>query len=495
MDTGDPPSKRRCIEATRETNQEQQKWSQLHCQIEECYAFNCLCDIHEKDLRKYVILNLSKISKWHNGSSDSENTSCVLFLSFLTWLCQTFHEELSSGVVCSAIHSISAFILDSDQLESLPKLLKSEEDTLRMSAVQALVNLVPLYHCGFDGKSSGSSSFVEQILKEAFSEAAESRAHGEGRRGTELSAADAVGGMDAASLDFDDFFGGGLSSHAAVNHQHVPCADQSDALGHKAALVSVLTGLVAHSESSREDAASGDRHKEGSCEKIELGEDVLCQETEIKYMVMMKMEPNWPKFTKHLEEVLTHHSNTVPGQVYLSEGFKLWENLLSVRGNLSFSKSRVFSQGLTSCVASLSLSCPASVWRSVLDAVSECLCYGTTLALQSIPPQEPCDIAHTIIRLVRFNKFLSQVPCRRADHGALSGDTSEDFDRGLVQKVVLLVLKCVALTTREARYCKIKVGVLIYYSSISGLILQAAKVTPVLLRENQPRVETPTWLL
>ena len=42
--------------------------------------------------------------------------------------------------------------------------------------------------------------------------------------------------------------------------------------------------------------------------------------------------------------------------------------------------------------------------------VSECLCYGTTLALQSVPPGEPCELAHTLIRMVRFNKFLSQVP-------------------------------------------------------------------------------------
>ena len=29
---------------------------------------------------------------------------------------------------------------------------------------------------------------------------------------------------------------------------------------------------------------------------------------------------------------------------------------------------------------------------------------------------------------------------------------SEEYDKGLVQKMVLTILKCVALTTREARY-------------------------------------------
>ncbi len=35
-----------------------------------------------------------------------------------------------------------------------------------------------------------------------------------------------------------------------------------------------------------------------------------------------------------------------------------------------------------------------------MDVVSECLCYGTTLGLQSVPPEEPCQLAHTIIRWV-----------------------------------------------------------------------------------------------
>ena len=59
-------------------------------------------------------------------------------------------------------------------------------------------------------------------------------------------------------------------------------------------------------------------------------------------------------------------------------------------------------------------------------------------------------------RLVRFNKFLSEVPFRESlgMGGSTSiGDTSTgDYDKGLVQKMVLIILKCVALTTREARY-------------------------------------------
>merc|ERR1712168_593848 len=73
-----------------------------------------------------------------------------------------------------------------------------------------------------------------------------------------------------------------------------------------------------------------------------------------------------------------------------------------------------------------------------------------------MPPDEPCQLAHVIIRLVRFNSFLSSVPYQnslgfggQASQGQAHCETS--YDKGLVQKVILIILKCVALTTREAR--------------------------------------------
>ena len=60
--------------------------------------------------------------------------------------------------------------------------------------------------------------------------------------------------------------------------------------------------------------------------------------------------------------------------------------------------------------------------------------------------------------MVRFNSFLSLVPYKSSTGfggSAVSDldptDGDEVYDKGLVQKMVLIVLKCVALTTREAR--------------------------------------------
>ena len=183
---------------------------------------------------------------------------------------------------------------------------------------------------------------------------------------------------------------------------------------------------------------------------------MLCQEMQVKCLVIKMIDPVWPQFTCSVIRVLSSRSIALHHQLYLCEAFKLWQSLISVRANLSFLESRVFSADLPRCLPLLSPRTPATVWRSLLDTVSECLCYGTTLGLQTCPPQEPCSLAHSIIRLVRFNKFLSQVPYKQSlGFGGSAGlgaeVTGEDYDKGLVQKMVLIILKCVALTTREAR--------------------------------------------
>ena len=68
----------------------------------------------------------------------------------------------------------------------------------------------------------------------------------------------------------------------------------------------------------------------------------------------------------------------------------------------------------------------------------------------------PHSLTVIFTRLVRFNKFLSQVPYKQSlgfggEAGLDREVTGDGYDKGLVQKMVLIILKCVALTTREAR--------------------------------------------
>jgi len=237
-------------------------------------------------------------------------------------------------------------------------------------------------------------------------------------------------------------------------------------LDQQAWLLRILCGFVSHGGRQREENISRFNNK-ADCEQVELEDEMLCQEFQVKCLVLKALEPNWQKLAKTLAKVAeksaksdSENPREVKHVTYLTEGFKLWKSLISIRANLNFVDTRSFGAHLSLPLYALQSSSAPCIWRSVLDTVSECLCYGSTLGLQSIPPEEPCQLAHTLIRLVRFEGFLSRVPYKHSSGfggiaaiGGISGeeDVEEDYDKGLVQKIVLVLLKAVALTTREAR--------------------------------------------
>ena len=327
---------------------------QQHIQIEEHYPRKCLCGLQDPDLNIYVTQNLSNLSKC--DTSLPEKSSCLLFLGFITWLCETFHDQLSSGFVCSKIRAVASFLLEQDEdLKALIDLLKSEDDTVQFSTVQALTALLPLCHCGLETNSSFSSVFIERMLEDVLDDKEEHR-----------SLLDSVAPGEVACLD-DFFFGEAEPGPSAPRPEVAPSPGPSS-LGYKCQLVAVLAGFVTHTDKPREDGAA---EAAAGCSREELGEDVLCQETEVKMMVLKMMDPVWPRFTRHLAATLADTATAASflGEVYLVHGFRLWQSLISVRANLSFVKSRAFSADLSSSLAQLTSAAPASVWRAVLDTV------------------------------------------------------------------------------------------------------------------------------
>lgn len=81
------------------------------------------------------------------------------------------------------------------------------------------------------------------------------------------------------------------------------------------------------------------------------------------------------------------------------------------------------------------------IWREIVSLFNEVLCYGSTLALQDFLPDEPCNLAHLVIRHVRVEKLLERAPIRQ----------STAPDRSLIQKMVLMILKAIAVTVKETR--------------------------------------------
>jgi len=451
MSTDEPACKKRLIEIVDQKSENLQECLQtsldrLHHKIEDCYPLKCLCGVSGEDLETYIQLNQTKLPLNTNilDSSTESYDSCLLYLNFLSWIGQSFHDQLLGGEVCSRIQSTVQFLVEQDgRISNLLNLLKIQDQNIQYSAVQAVTSLLPLCHCGVDIALPHSDVVLKNIIEEIVGK-------------EENSLLESVAPGEEAGLDGFDFGFEEVETGPIVNN-----AD-NDNLDCKSWMLSILAGFVNHGGRQREDSSESSN---SSCNLVPLEEEMLCQEMQVKCLMIRAMDPIWPRFTGCLLRVLSSNSNTLSSEIFLSEGFKVWRCFISVRANLSFVESRVFTADLPSCLPQLSSSTAPSVWRSVLDTVSECLCYGTTLGLQSIPPQEPCNLAHVIIRLVRFNSFLSLVPHKSSvgfggsaggsqDPSSLSTTNTimqDQYDKGLVQKMVLIVLKCVALTTREAR--------------------------------------------
>jgi len=169
--------------------------------------------------------------------------------------------------------------------------------------------------------------------------------------------------------------------------------------------------------------------------------------TAIKAMCVKALESKWTilvsKFNDILGAYTPQHASVVITFLHL------WETVISVKANLSVIDTKPFYSQLNNLVLLLNTNVPGVIWRHLLGLFNEVLCYGSTLALQDVLPDEPCSLAHLIVRAVKDWRLLDALPYRHGS-GRFGGGSGEG-DRPLLQKMVLLVLKSVAVTVRETR--------------------------------------------
>jgi len=89
-------------------------------------------------------------------------------------------------------------------------------------------------------------------------------------------------------------------------------------------------------------------------------EDQLCQETQIKCLLLRTMEPVWTRLVGRIVELLSSLSSSSPDcearSLYVLEGLRLWQSLISIRANINFVESRNFAANLSACVHALQVS-------------------------------------------------------------------------------------------------------------------------------------------
>lgn len=182
-----------------------------------------------------------------------------------------------------------------------------------------------------------------------------------------------------------------------------------------------------------------------SCNILMTDPEADC--SQVKSVCVKVLEAKWPALVTKFDSLVSAYSSEHEATVVTF--LELWEALISVKANLSVADTKPFYAHLDNVVALLAPSVPPVVWKSILNLLNEVLCYGSTLALQDMLAEEPCALAHLVVRGVKDSRLLDGLPYRGGS-GRFGGGVG-DGDKPLLKKMVLLVLKAVAVTVKETR--------------------------------------------
>ncbi|EDW72080.1 uncharacterized protein Dwil_GK10632 [Drosophila willistoni] len=247
-----------------------------------------------------------------------------------------------------------------------------------------------------------------------------------------------------------------------------------------------------HEEQQQTTHSTASHPNATGCHVVTLTDSESFDTTHLKCITIQKLEHKWPTLVKNMSELMSPAATvaTTGNHQYAAEHcvlnfLQLWENIISVKANLSIDETRPFYAQLDKFELLLNHNLSCTVYKQMLCLFNEALCYGSTLALQDMLPEETCKLAHQIVCHVRGFRIFESLPRRQPDnmvsllgyHGrplnypinGLVGQLSNhsdalqmqegtnavppavEMDKTLLQKMVLLVLKSIAVTVKEIR--------------------------------------------
>lgn len=196
-----------------------------------------------------------------------------------------------------------------------------------------------------------------------------------------------------------------------------------------------------------------------NCVTVPFSDSESYDTSAVKGLIIKSLESKWPDLIPRIVSLILNN-NSVEAQTCVLTFLALWESTISVKANLSVIDTKPFYAHLEIFVGMLNSQLPPIIWKQLLSLFNEVLCYGSTLALQDMLPDDTCQLAHLVFRYVKDYRLLDSLPFRRNEGltvnsfvGTIASTQPEqsNVDKTLLQKMVLLVLKSVAITIKETR--------------------------------------------
>lgn len=195
------------------------------------------------------------------------------------------------------------------------------------------------------------------------------------------------------------------------------------------------------------------------CSTVPYNDSESFDTSNVKGLIIRNLTIRWQILISKIRFLIDNNTN-VQAQTCIITFLELWENTISVRNNLSIIDTKPFYAHLETFLSLLNNSLPSIIWKQLLSLFNEVLCYGSTLALQSMIPDDTCRLAHFVIRFVKDHALLDSLPFRRNEGYTVNSfvgmipsthPLQSNMDKTLLQKMVLLVLKSVALSIKETK--------------------------------------------
>lgn len=217
--------------------------------------------------------------------------------------------------------------------------------------------------------------------------------------------------------------------------------------------------------------------------------------TRIKCETVNRLGKKWPALVEVVSRMIKALSGSqsqnpqsltaIATETCILTFLRLWESIISVKANLSVVETQPFHAQLDHFQLLLLSTKSSVIYKQMLTLFNEALCYGSTLALQDFIPDEVGSLAHNVVRCVKDHRILDKMPKSTytstlgfigykgeniryhnnrlspvakpnvsTGSGSGAGSSRSDacgYDRTLIQKMALLVLKAVAVIVKEIR--------------------------------------------